>query len=199
MTGTPCKLKAEWNNSRNFIKPIGHLKVRRNRAAHSRRGVGAGGLPLAVWVNCLLAGAAPRFPDSWMYLFTVRSLIWGVSLVVLWLGLGNFTLVARIQSLVKGLRSCKPCGQKKKKVSFFPSKPRLACTRFNTQSKCFLSMYLDHALLTKYLCIYLFAWLHWVLVVACGILAPWPGIEPGFPALGVWSLSHWTTREVPCS
>ena len=24
-----------------------------------------------------------------------------------------------------------------------------------------------------------------------------PGIEPGPPALGAWSLSHWTTREVP--
>ena len=28
-------------------------------------------------------------------------------------------------------------------------------------------------------------------------LAPRAGIEPGPPALGVWSLSHWTTREVP--
>ena len=50
-----------------------------------------------------------------------------------------------------------------------------------------------------------------LLVVACGIfscgtwtlscgmwdLVPWPGIEPGPPALGVQSLSHWTTREVP--
>ena len=24
-----------------------------------------------------------------------------------------------------------------------------------------------------------------------------PGIEPGFPVLGVWSFSHWITREVP--
>ena len=24
-----------------------------------------------------------------------------------------------------------------------------------------------------------------------------PGIESGPPALGAWSLSHWTTREVP--
>ena len=30
-------------------------------------------------------------------------------------------------------------------------------------------------------------------------LAPWPGIEPGPPALGAQSLSHWTTREVPIS
>ena len=27
-------------------------------------------------------------------------------------------------------------------------------------------------------------------------LVPWPGIEPGPVALGTWSLSHWTTREV---
>ena len=45
-----------------------------------------------------------------------------------------------------------------------------------------------------------------VLVVACGIfscdmrdLVPCVGIEPGPPALGAWSLSHWTTREVPSS
>ena len=29
-----------------------------------------------------------------------------------------------------------------------------------------------------------------------GDLVPWPVIEPGLPALGVWSLTHWTTREV---
>ena len=28
-------------------------------------------------------------------------------------------------------------------------------------------------------------------------LVPWPGTEPWPPALGVWSLSHWITREVP--
>ena len=28
-------------------------------------------------------------------------------------------------------------------------------------------------------------------------LVPWLGIEPRPPVLGVWSLSHWTTREVP--
>ena len=27
-------------------------------------------------------------------------------------------------------------------------------------------------------------------------LVPWPGIEPRLPALGVWSISYWTTREV---
>ena len=30
-------------------------------------------------------------------------------------------------------------------------------------------------------------------------LVPRPGIEPGHPALGAQSLSHWTTREVPVS
>ena len=27
-------------------------------------------------------------------------------------------------------------------------------------------------------------------------LVPWPGMKPRPPALGAWSLSHWTTREV---
>ena len=59
----------------------------------------------------------------------------------------------------------------------------------------------------KYLVIYLFR-LCQVLVAACELLVeartwylvPQPGIEPGSPALGVWSLTHWITREVPsCS
>ena len=28
-------------------------------------------------------------------------------------------------------------------------------------------------------------------------LVPWPGIEPGPPVLGAWSLIYWTTGEVP--
>ena len=55
-----------------------------------------------------------------------------------------------------------------------------------------------------YLFIYLHIWLYQVLVVARGIfsggmwnLVPWPGIEPRPPALGAWSLSLCTTREVP--
>ena len=33
----------------------------------------------------------------------------------------------------------------------------------------------------------------------CGMwdLVPWPGIEPGPPALGVWSLNHRAAREAP--
>ena len=38
-----------------------------------------------------------------------------------------------------------------------------------------------------------------VLGLSCGMwdLVPQPGIEPRIPALGAWSLSHWTTSEVP--
>ena len=38
-----------------------------------------------------------------------------------------------------------------------------------------------------------------MLGLSCGIwdLIPWSGIEPGPLSLGAWSLSHWTTREVP--
>ena len=57
---------------------------------------------------------------------------------------------------------------------------------------------------------YFFIWPKWVSVVACRIcscsmralsccmwdLVPWLGIEPRPPALGVWSLSHWTTRGI---
>ena len=59
---------------------------------------------------------------------------------------------------------------------------------------------------------YLFIWLHWVLVVAHGIFdrhcsmgtlscgiwdqVPWQGLNLGPQALGAWSLSRWTTREV---
>ena len=36
----------------------------------------------------------------------------------------------------------------------------------------------------------------WALSCSLWDLVPWPGIEPGPPALGAWSLNHWTTREV---
>ena len=37
-----------------------------------------------------------------------------------------------------------------------------------------------------------------VLSLSCSMwdFVPWSGIEPGAPALRVWGLSHWTTREV---
>ena len=37
----------------------------------------------------------------------------------------------------------------------------------------------------------------WALTCNMWNLVPWAGIEPRPPALGVWSLSYWTTREVP--
>ena len=48
-----------------------------------------------------------------------------------------------------------------------------------------------------YFKIYLFIWLGQVLLVACGTLAPQPGIERRSTCIGVWNLRHWTTREVP--
>ena len=44
---------------------------------------------------------------------------------------------------------------------------------------------------------FLFIWLHWVLIATCGILVPWPGIEPRSPAWEAMNLSHWAAREVP--
>ena len=32
--------------------------------------------------------------------------------------------------------------------------------------------------------------------MACGILIPWLEIEPVAPAVEVWSLNYWTTKEV---
>ena len=51
-------------------------------------------------------------------------------------------------------------------------------------------------LLNIYLFIYLVAQVY---LFGCDMwdLVPWPGIEPGSPALGAQSLSHWTTRQVP--
>ena len=49
--------------------------------------------------------------------------------------------------------------------------------------------------------IYLFIFIFYLaaLGLSCSMrdLVPWPGIEPGPPALGAQSPSHWTTREVP--
>ena len=45
--------------------------------------------------------------------------------------------------------------------------------------------------------IYLFIFLSSRLlkVWACGILVPWPEIEPGPSAVKAWSPNYWTTRE----
>ena len=36
----------------------------------------------------------------------------------------------------------------------------------------------------------------WLRCIACGILVPWPRIEPMSPALEAQSLNHWTAGEV---
>ena len=36
----------------------------------------------------------------------------------------------------------------------------------------------------------------YLFLAACRILLYQPGIKPGPPALGAWSLNYWTTREV---
>ena len=40
-------------------------------------------------------------------------------------------------------------------------------------------------------------WLHQVSVAVCRMSVSWPGIDSRPPALGLWNLSHWTTREAP--
>ena len=62
--------------------------------------------------------------------------------------------------------------------------------------------YMLHSLLERlvfFLSVFYFLifFLFWPCHVACGILVPWPGIEPGPPAVEVWSPNHWTTREFP--
>ena len=43
---------------------------------------------------------------------------------------------------------------------------------------------------------YLFIYLSGRTVWQCGILVPWPGIEPVAPAVQAWSPNDWTAREV---
>ena len=37
----------------------------------------------------------------------------------------------------------------------------------------------------------------WPHCTACGLLTPWPGVEPGLPALEAPSINHWSAREAP--
>lgn len=52
-----------------------------------------------------------------------------------------------------------------------------------------------HIILFCFLLVYFLA--VWGLSCAMWDLVLWSGVEPWPPALGVWHLSHWTTREVP--
>ena len=52
-------------------------------------------------------------------------------------------------------------------------------------------------MIVNYACLFkkkIFFLPHWV---ACGILVPQPGIEPGPLAERAWSPNHWTAREFP--
>ena len=37
----------------------------------------------------------------------------------------------------------------------------------------------------------------WLCLAACGVLVPWPGVEPMLPAVEAPGPDHWTSREVP--
>ena len=37
----------------------------------------------------------------------------------------------------------------------------------------------------------------WPHCTACGLLTPWPGVEPGLLALEAPSINHWSAREAP--
>ena len=45
--------------------------------------------------------------------------------------------------------------------------------------------------------IYVSIYMFWPCRIACGILVPQPGIEPGAPAVRAPSPNHWTAREFP--
>ena len=45
--------------------------------------------------------------------------------------------------------------------------------------------------------VFFFFWFFWLHRVACGILAPWPGIEPALPAVEACSLNRCTAGDVP--
>ena len=63
-------------------------------------------------------------------------------------------------------------------------------------SFCLYSYWVTRSVLSS--AFFFLIWTYQVLVEACWISSLGsPGIEPGSPALRAWSLSHWTTREVP--
>ena len=90
-----------------------------------------------------------------------------------------------------------PCSINLSRLSF-----QVPVFRSRSQSKQPPEIFQDHLRSTYFfffnnIYFYLFIWLGRVLVAACGLYFPEQGSNPGPPALGAWSLSHWTTREVP--
>ena len=64
------------------------------------------------------------------------------------------------------------------------------------QSKCLVESWHSYYLLNIYITMPFLLFFFWPYCEACGILVPWPGIEPGPPAMKVLTPNHWTTREV---
>ena len=74
------------------------------------------------------------------------------------------------------------------KVSSFSDSVKVKCLKENRI--CSLRLVLFYQKFQKF---FFFFWPH---LVACGILVPQSGIEPALPAVELWSLNHWTAREV---
>ena len=128
-----------------------------------------------------------------------------------WLGFGAFTATGQDQSLV--LRAAHKRQDRKKKKKKLVNLclvltslnlilwPHLIITRTADCRVC------SHLLNGKEL---KFSFLIFIYLAALGLtwgmqalgcsmwgLAPWSWIKPRLSALGVWSFSHWTTRNVP--
>ena len=73
---------------------------------------------------------------------------------------------------------------KKKYLLIYLAVPGLSCGTWGLQSSLQVWSFFSVAAFRIFSC-------------AMWDLVPWPGIKAGPPALGAWSLSHWTTREVP--
>ena len=86
---------------------------------------------LTPWASLLLSKLIQSLEphSAWVTVCGLRKCFLGNSLVVQWLGLGAFTAVAQVQSLIGELKSHKPCGmaKKKKKKCFLKSSWRRAC------------------------------------------------------------------------
>ena len=55
----------------------------------------------------------------------------------------------------------------------------------------------DGTILFLYISIYFGCATHGLFSLSMWDLVPWLGTESGSPAMGAWSLSHWTTRDTP--
>ena len=125
---------------------------------------------------------------------------------------------AQVRSLVRQLRARMPqlkipCAATKTQCSQINIKKKKRCQHFwDTRSgpitlDFWITQFILFYFLVFFFNIYLFIYFGCTgsslrhadsLVVACmRDLVPRPGMEPGSPALGARSLTHWTTREVP--